>query len=98
MFFKLFGILVSTSVMLFANGYMQFVREEETSVWISLFALAIVSILFLYIASEQLREANKKHKLILATEKAIERKQQFILEFMGQKIETSTKGIVRRRA
>ena len=97
MFFKLFWILLSTSVMLFANGYMEFVREEETSLWVSLFALAIVSILFLYIASEQLREVNKKHKLILATEKAIERKQQFILEFMGKKIETSTNGIVESR-
>ncbi len=97
MFLKLFGMLLSVSVMLSANGYMEFVREEETSLWVSLFALAIVSILFLYIASEQLCEVNKKHKLILATEKAIERKQQFILEFMGKKIETSTNRIVQSR-
>lgn len=91
------GIIVMFPHTLFANAYIDLLREETPSLWVSLFALAIISMMSLYLSSEQLKELDKKHKLILQKEKEIEKKQQFILEFMGEKIETSTKGIVKSR-
>ena len=91
------GILLIYPLHLSANAYVDLLREEEPSLWISLFALAIVGMISLYLSSEQLKELNKKHKMILEKEKEIEKKQQFVLEFMSGKIETSTKGIIQRR-
>ena len=91
------AILCIVPLQLCANGYVDLLTQEEPSLWISLFALAIVSMLSLYLSSEQLKELDKKHKMILEKEKEVEKKQQFILEFMSGKIETSTKGIIQRR-
>lgn len=91
------GIFVLFPHTLFANAYIDLLTQEIPSLWVSLFALAIISMMSLYLSSEQLKELHKKHKLILEKEKEIEKKQQFILEFMGEKIETSTKGIIKSR-
>jgi CheY-like chemotaxis protein len=95
---KTLAISIILSSILSANAYVELLQEDDNFVNISLFALAFVSILFLYVSSEQLREVNKKHKLILDKEKDIEKKQQLILELMSSKIETSTKGIVAHRS
>ena len=91
------GILFISPLHLSANSYVDLLIQEEPSLWISLFALAIVSMISLYLSSEQLKELDKKHTIILDKEKEIEKKQQFILEFMSGKIETSTKGIIQHR-
>ena len=97
MFSKILWILVVSPASLCANTYMDFIQDDKIFVSSSLFALSFVSILFLYISSEQLKEVNKKHKLIMKKEKDIEKKQQLILELMSSKIETSTKGMVAHR-
>jgi len=94
-FFK--GLLLIFPLHLSANSYVDLLIQEESSLWISLFALAIISMMSLYLSSEKLKELDKKHKMILKKEKEVEKKQQFILEFMSGKIETSTKGIIQRR-
>ena len=94
---KITSLLLLTSITLSANSYYTLLKEEESSLWISLFALATVSMISLFLSSEQLKELDKKHKLILEKEKEIENKQQFILEVMSGKIESSTKGIIKHR-
>ena len=97
MLIKITSLFLTTSLTLSANSYFTLLKEEEYSLWVSLFALAIVSMISLFLSSEQLKELDKKHKIILEKEKELEKKQQFILEFMGGKIETSTKGIIKHR-
>lgn len=94
---KIVSLLFFTPLALSANPYFEFLKEEEPSLWVSLFALATVSMISLFLSSEKLKELDKKHKVILEKEKEIERKEQFILEVMSGKIETSTKGIIKHR-
>lgn len=92
-----------TSVVLFfpftahANAYVDLFKEETPSLWLSLFALAIISMISLYLSSEKLKELDIKYLMLSNKEKEIEKKQQMILEFMSGKIETSTKGIIQSR-
>ena len=68
--------------------------QEDQTFWIALFGLAIIGIFALYLSSDQIKSLNKKHDAMVKVQAQIEQKQQMILEFMGEKIETSTKGIV----
>lgn len=68
--------------------------QDDQSFWIALFALAIIGILSLFISSEQIKKINKKYDKMLKVQSEIQQKQQMILEFMSEKIEVSTKGMV----
>jgi len=68
--------------------------QDEQTFWIALFGLALIGIFALFLSSDQIRQINKKHDKMLKVQSEIQQKQQMILEFMSEKIETSTKGIV----
>ena len=68
--------------------------QEEQTFWIALFGLALIGIFALFLSSDQMKRINKKHDVMVKVQAEIQQKQQMILEFMGEKIETSTKGIV----
>ena len=68
--------------------------QDEQTFWIALFGLAIIGIFALFLSSDQIKKINKKHDHMLKIQSEIQQKQQMILEFMSEKIEVSTKGIV----
>jgi len=68
--------------------------QEDQTIWIALFGLALIGIFALFLSSDQIKSINKKHDAMVKVQAEIQQKQQMILEFMGEKIETSTKGIV----
>ncbi len=68
--------------------------QDEQTFWIALFGLAIIGVFALFLSSDQIKQINKKHDKMLQVQSEIQQKQQMILEFMSEKIETSTKGIV----
>ncbi len=68
--------------------------QEDQTFWIALFGLALIGIFALFLSSDQMKRINKKHDKMAKVQAEIQQKQQKILEFMSEKIETSTKGII----
>ena len=71
--------------------------EDNQSIWIALFALALVGVLSLFLSSDQVKNLIKKYENMIKIQIELAQKQQRMLEFVGEKIEISTKGIARHR-
>jgi CheY-like chemotaxis protein len=84
----------------FSNAYTLPYRvavQEEQTLWIALFGLALIGVFALFLSSDQIKHINQKHDNMIKIQADIEQKQQMILEFMSEKIEVSTKGILRHK-
>ncbi len=71
--------------------------QDDQSVWLALFGLALVGVFTLFLSSDQVKNLIRKYEEMIRVQTELAQKQQKMLEFVGEKIETSTKGIIRHR-
>ena len=70
---------------------------NETTIWIALFALAVVGVFALYFSSAKIKELTRKFSTMQNAQKEIETRQNVLLGVIGERLETSTHGIRRHR-
>ena len=61
---------------------------KDDSLWTALFGLALVGILFMFLASEQIKRLKREHEKIKVKHKKLEEKQHEVLSSMGENIHT----------
>jgi len=71
--------------------------QDDQSVWIALFGLALVGVFTLFLSSDKVKNLIGKYEEMIRVQTELAQKQHKMLEFVGEKIETSTKGIIRHR-
>jgi len=67
------------------------------SIWMALFALAVVGVLALYLSSEKVKNLTRQYQTMQSNQKEIALQQSVILDVIGERLETSTHGIRRHR-
>lgn len=67
------------------------VEKVDDTLWVALFGLAIVGILFMFLASDQMKRLKAEHEKIKFKHKKLEEKQHEVLTSMGENIHTLAK-------
>ncbi len=65
--------------------------EQDTTIWIALFGLAIIGILYMFLSSDQLRRIKQEHRAIQERQRSLEVKQHAVLAQMGENIHSIAK-------
>ena len=71
--------------------------SNNDSIWMALFGLAVVGVLALYLASENVKNLTRQYQTMQAKQEEITLQQSVILGVIGERFETSTHGIRRHR-
>lgn len=64
-----------------------YIEKEDPTLWTALFGLAIIGILALFLSSDQIKHIKKRHAKMQEKQEETEKRQNFILSKMGEKIQ-----------
>ena len=64
-----------------------YIEKEDPTLWTALFGLAIIGILALFLSSDQIKHIKKRHAKMQEKQEKTEKRQNFILSKMGEKIQ-----------
>ena len=88
---KKFGLFMGVTVFMYAGEIIKGDSVDSYWIWIAVFALAIISIIILFIASTQMAKTQKMHESVMANQKEMEKNQALILTQMGENIHSMAK-------